>query len=269
MFRGIGYAAALLILAMLGNTSETAAYVVADVENGGTITGRVTFEGTVPAPKRFEVEKDPDVCGRERSLIEVAAANGFLQGAVVVLEGVEKGKPFSTEGHRGSPPGEGAFQYSGGDRLSLEVHTKRCNFGPFTGVLAADEPVRFLNHDPMKHVLHSFSAFGEKGLILRTIHNRDIHPETPIERTFRATRLKTSRVVRITCNRHDFMQNWLYVVRTPYFSMTDHDGRFTIDEVPPGRYELIAWHPALGLKRQAVSVTAAGQVEASFGFSEE
>ena len=269
MFRGINFAGAVLVLAMLGSTSEAGAYEIGEVANGGTISGRVTFAGTAPAPKWFAVEKDTEVCGRERALIEVAVQNGFLQGAVVVLEGVERGKPFAAERHRGGLPGEGEFRHGGGEHLSLEILTKGCNFGPFTGVVTSDEPVRFLNQDPMKHTLHSFSALGDKGRVLRTIHNRDIHADTAIERTFNTSKLKTSRVVRIACNRHDFMQNWLYVVKTPYFSISDQEGNFTIDQVPPGRYELIAWHPALGLKRQGVRVTPEGTVELSFEFSQE
>lgn len=244
-----------LILGLCAMTSNAIAYEIAKVENGATISGRIAFTGSVPVPKQFVVEKDPEVCGHERELIELSAQDGHLQGAVVVLEGVKNGKPFAAGTYRGMPPGEGEFRYGEGAEMSLEVFPKTCNFGPYTGVLALNEPVRFLNRDPMKHVLQTFSASGDKGLILRTIHNRDIHPGVAIERSFDASKLKASRVVRIACNRHDFMQNWFYVVETPYYAISDQDGRFTIDQVPPGSYELVVWHPALGLKRQAVQVT--------------
>lgn len=269
MRRRVSFAGMILVLALQGSMGEAKAYELAEVVNGATISGKVTFTGTVPAPKRFVVEKDPEVCGQERALIEVAARNGFLQGAVVVLEGVERGKPFPAGRYRGAPPGEGEFRYGGGEQLSLDVRAKTCNFGPFTGVLSPNEPVRFLNRDPMKHVLQTFSASGDKGRVLRTIHNRDMHPEMTIERFFSTSKLKTSRVVRIACNRHDFMQNWFYVVETPYYAISDQDGHFTIDQIPPGNYELVVWHPALGLKRKAVQVTAGGNVEVSFGFAQE
>jgi hypothetical protein len=198
---------------------------------------------------------------------EVVVQNGWLQGAIVMLEEVTAGKPFATVSDRGEPPGKGEFHYGGGDHLSLEIFTKGCNFGPFTGVLTLDEPVRFLNHDPIKHILHSVSSRDDKGLILRTIHNRELRPDTVVERTFLARTLKTNRVVGIHCNRHDFMQSWFHVVTTPYFSISDEEGKFTIDQVPPGQYELLAWHPTLGLKRQEVTVAPDGIVEMSFGFT--
>lgn len=245
------------------------AYEVAEVTHGASISGRVTFRGTPPAPKSFEVQKDPDVCGTRRSLVEVAVRDGFLEGAVIVLEGVDKGRPFPARSFRGQPPGEGEFRYHEGEELDLEVRAKTCNFGPFTGVLAPDTPVRFLNRDPMKHTVQTFAVRGRKGNILRTLHNRDARPGTPFERTFETSKLEDSRVVRLICNRHDFMQNWLYTVDTPYFAISDEGGNFTIDQVPPGRYELVAWHPLLGLQRQPVTVGAGETLELGFEFSEK
>lgn len=86
-------------------------------------------------------------------------------------------------------------------------------------------------------------------------------------RTFEVDKLRGSRVVRITCNRHDFMQNWLYVVDHPYFAISDQDGRFAIHQIPPGRYTVLAWHPILGEQRQDVHIASGGQVTLEFRFS--
>lgn len=266
MWRGDHLTGVALVVAMLGNVSSVLAYEIGEVMNGGTISGTITFQGAAPQPKLFPVKKDPEVCGAERTVNEVVVRNGFLQGVVVILEGVKAGKPFTAGGSRGEPPGEGEFRYGQGEQLSLEILAKGCNFGPFTGVLTLDEPVRFLNRDPIKHILHSVSSRDDKGLILRTIHNRELRPDAMIERTFHSSTLKTNRVVGVHCNRHDFMQSWFYVVTSPYYSLSNQDGTFTIDLVPPGHYELLAWHPALGLKRQAVQVTERGEIKASFEF---
>ncbi|MDH4079398.1 MAG: hypothetical protein OEU68_06235 [Nitrospira sp.] len=266
MRRGGHISGIALVVAMLGNVSGVLAYEIGEVTSGGTISGKITFQGAAPSPKLFPVNKDPEVCGAERTVNEVVVRNGLLQGAVVILEGVKAGKPFIASGYRGEPPGEGEFRYGGGEDISLEILTKGCNFGPFTGVLTLDQPVRFLNQDPIKHILHSVSSRDDKGLILRTIHNRELRPDTSAEQTFYSSKLKRDRVVGIHCNRHDFMQSWLYVVTSPYYSLSDQEGTFTIDQVPPGQYELLAWHPALGLKRHEVQVTEGGEIEASFEF---
>lgn len=245
------------------------AYEIGKVVQGGTIHGQVSFSGIPPAPLVVPVDKEPEVCGEQRSLVKVETHNGLLTGVVMVLEGIQTGKPFSSRTFHGPLPGEGEFRYQGGPTLGLRVKTKACNFGPFTGVIAANEAVQFENQDTIKHTLHTFAAMDTRGLILRTVHNQDIHPQDTIEREFEAGKLRGSRVVRITCNRHDFMQNWLYVVDHPYFAMTDKEGRFHIDQVPPGTYTLLAWHPILGEQRQEVQVTADGSFTARFHFERQ
>lgn len=256
-------------LTLLGYGRAATGYEVAEVVDGATIAGKIAFVGTPPSPRVFDVQKDQEVCGKERTLSRVMVNEGFLKGAVIVLEGVAKGKPFAGQTFRESSENGGEFRHAGGSALSLEVRTKRCNFGPFTGVLAPNEPVRFLNQDPMRHTLHTFSVGGEKGGVLRTIHNRHLNPGRVLERTFEEGDLRKSRVVRFACNRHDFMQNWLYVVETPYFSVSDEKGEFAIDQVPPGRYELVAWHPMLGLKRKEVTIEAGGRIDLDFTFLRE
>lgn len=258
----------VISLAIIVGPSVTYAYNIVEVKEGGTIAGQVNFSGHPPEPLQFAVEKNPEVCGDQRSLVKVEVQNGLLKGAVVLLEGIESGKPFTKQEFRGSAPGKGMFQYVGGETLGLRVKTENCNFGPFTGVLTPDEAVRFGNQDSVKHVLHTFVSLDTAGSILRTWHNRDIHPEGAFERTFDSDKLRDSRLVRITCNRHDFMQNWLYVVQNPYFAVSDEKGNFSIDNIPPGHYTLKAWHPMLGLQEQEIQVTSGKTLAIDFAFSE-
>lgn len=254
-------------LTIILGPSMTHAYDVVAVKDGGTIEGQVTFLGSPPVPLQFDVDKNPEVCGDQRSLVKVEAQNGLLKGAVVILEGIESGKPFAKQEFLGSAPGEGMFQYAGGELLGLRVKAKNCNFGPFTGVLTPDEAVRFGNQDSVKHVLHTFVSLDTQGNVLRTLHNRDIHPDSDFERTFGSDKLKESRLVRITCNRHDFMQNWLYVVKNPYFAISDENGNFSIDNIPPGQYVLRAWHPVLGQQEQEITVGSSSAQMTEFAFS--
>ncbi len=254
------------ILMIIAWATMAQAYEVVPVQDGGTISGTVTFSGTVPSPLQFEVDKNPEVCGDQRSLEKVEVRNGRLKGAVVILEGIESGKPFIKQTYPGRTPGKGTFHYNGGETLGLRVNTENCNFGPFTGVVTPDEPVQFSNKDSVKHVLHTFVSMDMGGNVLRTLHNRDIHPDGEFARTFESDKLKKSRLVRMTCNRHDFMQNWLYVVQTPYFAISDETGKFSIDQIPPGRYTLRAWHPVLGLQEQEVHVQPASVMGADFAF---
>ena len=257
------------ILSMVPTANLAQAYEVTIVRDGGAITGHVSFAGQVPEPLAFEVKKNVEVCGKERILEKVLAQDGKLQGAVIMLEGVKAGKPFPSRSFKGRKPGQGAFDYKGGEGLGLQVRTKGCNFGPFAGVVAADQEVKFSNQDSMKHTLHTFVSLNEQGSALRTVHNRDIQSNHEIERTFTTSKLRGHRIVRMTCNRHDFMQNWLYVVDNPYYAISDTEGHFVIDQIPPGRYTLKAWHPVLGLQEQTVEVAALETQEKEFRFLKE
>jgi hypothetical protein len=38
---------------------------------------------------------------------------------------------------------------------------------------------------------------------------------------------------------------WLIASSSPYYALTDDDGRFRIEELAPGTYDLTIWRPAL------------------------
>jgi hypothetical protein len=50
------------------------------------------------------------------------------------------------------------------------------------------------------------------------------------------------------------MEGWIYVVDNPYYAITGADGKFTIGDIPPGDYTLIAVQPYTGPVEQAVTV---------------
>lgn len=61
-------------------------------------------------------------------------------------------------------------------------------------------------------------------------------------------------VVTLLCNVHAEMSAYVIVAETPYFAVSDREGRFAIPAVPPGRYELVAWHERAKVVRQSIDV---------------
>jgi hypothetical protein len=59
-------------------------------------------------------------------------------------------------------------------------------------------------------------------------------------------------VVPLLCNVHPEMSGYIVISPTPYFVETDASGNFKIDNVPDGKYSVVAWHE--GSKPQAKSV---------------
>jgi hypothetical protein len=64
-------------------------------------------------------------------------------------------------------------------------------------------------------------------------------------------RLDRVGVIRIDCDvLHTWMSATVVVTDTPYFALTDEHGRFTIDHLPSGAYEVEIWHERLGALHQ-------------------
>ena len=59
----------------------------------------------------------------------------------------------------------------------------------------------------------------------------------------------------------------IVVVSSPYVAVTREDGLFTIEEIPPGSYDLEIWHEVLGSKNAQISVPQSGAIyiEAIYG----
>jgi plastocyanin len=49
-------------------------------------------------------------------------------------------------------------------------------------------------------------------------------------------------VVRVFCDIHSHMSAFILVFSHSFFAVTDNDGRYRIDNVPPGTYAVSAWH---------------------------
>ena len=55
------------------------------------------------------------------------------------------------------------------------------------------------------------------------------------------------------------MLGYIVVVDTPWYGQASSDGRFRIHDVPPGKYQLFAWHEASStVETSAVTVGDAG-----------
>ncbi len=238
-------------------------YKVVPVANGGIITGKIQFSGKARPPKTFKVEKTPEVCGKEdRLLHEVAIKEGKLQDVVLVLEGVKEGKPYDSHVILGPPPGEREGVPSGiADFPGTDIKPLKCIFGAFTGVIADNSVLRFDNQDPVKHSPHTYEI---KGRVRKSLHNQDLEGNGQLELPIK---FKKGKIIKLECDQHPHMQNWFYRVDNPYYAFSSEDGTFKIDQIPPGKYKLIAWHPILGEQSHEVSIEANGTVDLALEFS--
>ena len=104
--------------------------------------------------------------------------------------------------------------------------------------------VKTTSKDPILHTTHAQTENG------RTLFNVAL----PIPGLTITKPAGAAGNVRLVCNTHPWMRGWM-VVTDEAAAVTGADGRFTIDNVPPGTYELRLWHESLKSAPQKITVT--------------
>jgi len=71
-------------------------------------------------------------------------------------------------------------------------------------------------------------------------------------------------IVRVFCDIHSHMSAFILVFSHPFFAVTDDEGRYRIDGVPPGSYNIVAWNEGLTSDPKPVTVPDGGATELDF-----
>lgn len=70
-------------------------------------------------------------------------------------------------------------------------------------------------------------------------------------------------IVRVFCDIHSHMNAWI-VFAHPFFAVTDADGRFRIEGIPPGTYTVAIWNEAATAESRTVVVSAGSEADVGF-----
>ncbi len=230
-------------LCTLPLTGFGAAYKESGVSNGGTVTGKVTFSGKDPAPKVYNITKDNKVCGTgTRKIDYVRVNNGALTDAVVYLHKVKEGKPFPAE------------------LSASKIDQKGCEFKPFLQAMKNSTKIAAISRDPILHNIHTYEIIGRTK---KTVFNVSQPEPSTVKKT---VKLKRGTAMKVECDAHDFMHGFVFVAKNPYFAVVGEDGSYSIDNVPPGKYTIKAWHGTLKDQKAKVEVPAGGSATVDFQF---
>jgi len=215
------------IVLLLAVTTCVLSYAAA--VHAGDIQGRVLLAGDVPAPGKVPITIDQYVCGTEQlaGALVVSGARE-IRNVVVWLENPPSGTP--------SPP----------PAAPVPMDQKDCVFVPRVVIVPASGTVEFLNSDRLLHNLHSVSK-----------DNPSFNRTQPKGRTIPITFAKPE-FVRVDCDLHSWMRGWVVVIPHPFYALTDAQGRFKLDNVPPGQYTLRSWHERLGESSRSVTLATEG-----------
>ena len=197
---------------------------------GGTVTGKVTFDG--PPPARAAVSFG----GEKQCLLMhggtpplndeiVVGGGGGLRSVVVSIQGEVPGAY--------PPPSE-----------PVVVDQHQCLFAPRVVAAMVGQPIEFRNGDP---VLHNVRAMSKKK------QSFNIAQPTQGMKTVRTFKEAESPIP-LKCDVHFWMVGSLHVFAHPFFAVTSDDGAFTIKGLPAGTYTLQAWHEKLGIQTQTITI---------------
>ena len=210
----------------LALTGVAGAYEGGAVTGGGSVSGQVKFAGAAPAPEKFEVTKDQEACGKEKTKPDlIVGAGGGLANAVVVVK-ASKGKALTV------PTEPVVFDQKG------------CEYAPHVLAFPAGSSIRVLNPDGVLHNVHVSGKVNPEANRAMPKFQKQVDwkvekPEWPIA---------------VKCDAHPWMHAYWLSMDQPYYAVTDKDGNFKITDLPAGDYEVEVWHEVLGKSAQKVTV---------------
>jgi plastocyanin len=199
----------------------------------GDITGTVTYSGKVPALKPIAMDADP-VC---------ASKHG---GKPVPNEMLTLG-PGNTMANimvRVKGPVKGSFPAPAAPAV---IDQKGCQYHPHVLGLRVGQTLQLRNSDGLLHNVHALPKV-----------NTPFNMAMPGNRKTADTKFgKEEGMFQVKCDVHPWMSAYVGVFSNPFFAVTGPDGKFKISGLPPGTYEVEAWHEKLGVRDAKVTVGAA------------
>jgi hypothetical protein len=222
---------------LLAQLSVADAYTVITVSNGGTIQGVVKLAGAAPTIAPIVVTKNQDYCGDSiPNPVYVVGKDGGVQNVEVYLKDVTVGKALVS------------------DPVAISLVNNHCMFRPRVQGASVGQQITISSEDPVLHNTHPQNAATNATIYNIALPFKGFSVTKPLP--------ATPELIKVKCDAHEWMHAWIWEFDHPYFATTGSDGKFTISDVPPGTYTLVAWQEAAGEKSMSVTVAAGKTVTA-------
>lgn len=228
----LGYAAGLAIL--VASTNGFAG------PSGGTVSGKVTYEGTPARQKPIDMSKEPSCAQQHPTPITtetvVVGPGNTLQNVVVYISA---GAPDES-----SPPSHAA-----------EVVQKGCQYLPHVIPMVVNQELKVVNADQTSHNIHPLAKINHEW-------NKSQPPGTP---PF-SEKFDKPEFIPVKCNVHPWMHSSFAVLKNSHYAVSGADGGFSLPNLPPGKYTVTAWHESYGDQTQEVTITGSETKTINFVF---
>jgi hypothetical protein len=207
--------------------------------SGGTITGKVTYEGTPAKQKPIDMSKEPS-CAKMYTTpplsqtVETGPGN-TLQDVVVY---VSAGAPDDAV-----PSSAAVFTQKG------------CRYIPHVLAFQVNQELKIQNEDQTSHNIHPLPKL-----------NREWNKSQPPGSPAITEKYDKAEFIPVKCNIHPWMHGNFAVLKNSHYSVSNESGAFSIGNLPPGKYTITAWQESYGDMTQDVTITGSETKTITFVF---
>jgi plastocyanin len=228
-----------------GNASAApSANTQIDLTTAGTVSGTIRFSGDAPKPIAIDMAQDPacsEATKTPNMTEQYVVHDGRLANVFVYVQDGLSNRIYMPS------------------KTPVVLDQKGCRYVPHVIGAMAGQPVEFRNSDPTMHNVHIVPPGSQDAT------GFDIS-QPPMAGTERHVFRTAGLMIPVRCNNHPWMEAFLNVVKNPFFAVSDADGKFEIQGLPPGNYTLVAVQEKLGTQTQQITVQSRKTSVANFTF---
>lgn len=216
-----------------------------DEANAATVTGKVSFTGSKPAPKKIRMDAEK-YCTEQHggqpveSDEVVVNDNGTLANVFVYVKDGLGDRTFPAP------------------TTPVSLDQKGCLYTPHVLGVMTGQTVEVSNSDNTTHNIHPQPKNNQEWNVSQAPKMEKV------SKTFARDEL----MIPVKCNVHPWMKSYIGVLKHPFYAVTGKDGSFTLKGLPPGDYTIAAWHEKYGTSEQKVTVAAKDSKAVDFSFKE-
>jgi plastocyanin len=225
-----------------GTPAAAAPAAAAVSADAATLTGLVKFEGAAPKMNNIQMSADPYCQSQHAGAAPteedvVTGAGGELANVFVYIKDIK--------GNFAAPS------------TPVVIDQKGCQYHPHVNAVMVGQTLEIKNDDATLHNVHAMPAV-----------NSQFNVGQPVQGMVSPQKLDKVEMTpfKIKCDVHGWMKSYMAVMPHPFYSVSQANGTFTISNLPPGQYTVVAWHEKYGQQEQQVTVGAKESKALNFTF---